>query len=351
MKAQPIFFYDTFLSHRRGDAAAELRIASSAFECSVWFDENKPLSDRRLARVLAMAFGRARTILGYLSRDIASSPWPLLELRCGLGTGTPDCERVLFFVPNGVEIDRLGLPEDIMKVIRSHPHYGPETVRELAEVLTERNRVPNQRFCRFQDGRQPLPLTQTDRNVIRVRIALDCYRQSVVGDTHADRRGPIHRPEKESDQSLDDPKLLMVCAEIISEKLLAFALGEFDQTLYALRNIIPHKSQSEFAPELVRLILAIAAIWASSDHEDNRANALMLLKCITSADVSGISQRFLRMRLTSEPTWEVARLCLGPKNVPDSAWPRRLFGVERQALKDKESGVGSTSEAAGWLPP
>ena len=358
MNAQPIFFYDAFLSHRCGDAAAELRTALSAFGCSVWFDENKPLKDRRLVSSIATAFGRSRTILGYLSRDIAASPWPLLELRCGLATETSDCERVLFFVPNGVEVDRLGLPFDIVKAVRRRRHYNPETLRELADVLTERNRVPRRRFSRFQDGRQPLPLAHTDRSVIRLRNAIECYKQSVAADTSANTRGPVQQFREVSEHSLGNPKFFTDCAEAILETLLETGVqedvGGFNQMLYVLRNIMQDaqgKSQSEMRPGLVRLVLSIAATFASSDDEDNRANALMLLNRVTSADATGMSSRFLRMRLTREPTWEVARLCCPPTNVPDSAWPRRLFGVECQALTDKESGVGFTATDLGWLHP
>ena len=283
MNAQPIFLYDAFLRHRCGDAAAELRTALSAFGCSVWFDENKPLKDRQLVRGIATAFGRARTILGYLSRDIAASPWPLLELRCGLATETSDCERVLFFVPNGVEVDRLGLPFDIVKAVRRRRHYNPETLRELADVLTERNRVSRRRFSRFQDGRQPLPLAHTDRSIIRLRNALECYKQSVAADTSAKTRGPVHQLREVSEHSLDNSKFFIDCAEAILETLLETAVqedvGGFNQTLYVLRNVVQDmqgESQSEMRPGLVRLVLSIAATFASSDPEDNRANALML---------------------------------------------------------------------------
>ena len=352
MNMQPIFFYDAFLSHRCGDEAADLRTELSALGCSVWFDENKPLSDRRLTSVVATAFGRARTILGYLSRDIASSPWPLLELRCGLATERPNCERVLFFVPDGIQIDRLDLPVDIVKAVKERRLYNSETLQELADVLAGRNRIPTYRFCRFQDGRQRLPLAQTDRTVIRLRNALECFRRSVA-DTPTDPPSGIRR-HGTFEFLVEDPKFFINCAEAILERLLAFGLqehiGGFNQTLYALRNIVQHMNKCELRPELATLFLAIASASASSNHEDNRANALMLLDCIMSADVSDICRRFLRMRLMREPTWEVARLChRPPKNGLDLAWPTRLCGVELQALKDKESGVGFSSEALGWL--
>ena len=79
------FPYDVFLSHRRvGDNAPLFRDQLVACGCTVWFDEDKPLRDRKLFPLIRKAHADSRVTISYLSCGHAPSPWTVLEMLTAL---------------------------------------------------------------------------------------------------------------------------------------------------------------------------------------------------------------------------------------------------------------------------
>lgn len=128
MDQRKIFQYDVFLSHRTGDGAADIRTALERLGCSVWFDDDKPLTDRRLFKAIREGFKNSRTVLAFLSANYRPSPWTVLEMAEALASESAESERLLFFVPDQTSSNSPDLPADVSAALTTRRPYSMTSI-------------------------------------------------------------------------------------------------------------------------------------------------------------------------------------------------------------------------------
>jgi TIR domain-containing protein len=130
-----VFYCDAFVSHRRGDASAELIPLLADRSVRAWHDDNADLSHRNVRTHIRFALSSSRTIVVCVSADKSISGWCRAEYLPGLLAGEKaNFERVIVVLfEQGAFV-----PEELRKCTT----FLARDIDKLAKYLLKANRPP-----------------------------------------------------------------------------------------------------------------------------------------------------------------------------------------------------------------
>ena len=322
------FPYDVFLSHRIGDGANIFRDQLIACGCTVWFDENEPLRDRKVFSLIRKAHAESRVTIAFLSLGHAPSPWTILEMLTALR-----CERqfgvqcLFFYGPTeALELSHTWLLPEELCLALADPWRQLETAVPL---FATRIRGLNREIIA---NSSVAPLSRA-RCIARLRRSISCFRD---------------RPQETVDAHLS-PEL----PEQITRRFMASLRLQVASAALDWLNGVEEEHEVEYqAHRLRKLERRLSEVLVDRTHDDvellsslcccligagrvnTRAEGMYLLGAMLLGTGERRVNRLLKWSLKREPDWTLIRMIVPEEVGPESqAWPGQFPGLEAALIQ------------------